>query len=318
MATITEPTGADLEQPAPVRRGAGDAVFRGAALAGALLVIVFLAGVAIFLTAKGLPAFDAAAGEQLYGKDSLLGLVGPLLFGTVLASVLAMLIVAPLATGLALVISHYAPRRLARPVGFLVDLLAAVPSVIVGLWGIEVLAPRLEPFFTWLDGNAGWIPLFEGPVPSSGRTLLTASLVLALMALPIVTAIMREVFAQTPRANEEAALALGATRWEMIRMAVLPYGRSGMVAALMLGLGRALGETMAVAMVLGATGAKLSFNLVSADSSNTIAAFIANNYANASGVKTNVLIFAGLALFVLTFAVNYLGRWVASRGQVRV
>jgi phosphate transport system permease protein len=318
VATITRPTGADLEPSAPVRHGVGDTVFRAVALAGALLVIVFLAGVAIFLTAKGVPALDAGSGEQLYGKDGLLGLVGPLLFGTVLASVIAMLVVAPLATGLALVISHYAPRRLATPVGFLVDLLAAVPSVIVGLWGIEVLAPRLEPVFTWLDRHADWVPLFEGPVPSSGRTLLTAALVLALMALPIVTAIMREVFAQTPRANEEAALALGATRWEMIRMAVLPYGRSGMVAALMLGLGRALGETMAVAMVLGATGAKLSVDLISADSSNTIAAFIANNYANASGVKTNVLVFAGLALFVLTFAVNYLGRWVASRGQVRL
>jgi len=314
---MTEPGRADETTSAPAKHGLGDAVFRHLALTGALLVIVFLAGVAIFLTAKGIPAFDAEAGEQLYGKDSLLGLVWPLLFGTILASVIAMLIVAPLATGLALVISHYAPRRLAKPVGFLVDLLAAVPSVIFGLWGIEVLAPQLNPFYTWLEDNAHWIPLFEGPVPTSGRTLFTAALVLALMALPIVTAIMREVFAQTPRANEEAALALGATRWEMVRMSVLPYGRSGMVAALMLGLGRALGETMAVAMVLGATGAKLSVDLISADSSNTIAAFIANNYANASGVKTNVLVFAGLALFVLTFAVNFLGRWFAARGEVR-
>ncbi len=316
MSTVTEPKG--MDETTPTKHGLGDTLFRNLALSGALLVIVFLAGVAIFLTVKGIPAFDAVAGEQLYGKDSLLGLVWPLLFGTILASVIAMIIVTPLSIGLALVISHYAPRRLAKPVGFLVDLLAAVPSVIFGLWGIEVLAPQLNPFFVWLEEHASWIPLFEGPVPTSGRTLFTAALVLALMALPIVTAIMREVFAQTPRAHEEAALALGATRWEMIRMAVLPHGRSGMVAALMLGLGRALGETMAVAMVLGASGAKLSFNLISADSSNTIAAFIANNYANASGVKTNVLIFTGLALFVLTFAVNYLGRWVATRGQVKV
>jgi phosphate transport system permease protein len=315
VSTITEPQG--MDEAASTKHGLGDALFRNLALSGALLVIVFLAGVAIFLTAKGIPAFDAAAGEQLYGKDSLFGLVWPLLFGTILASVIAMIIVTPLAIGLALVISHYAPRRLAKPVGFLVDLLAAVPSVIIGLWGIEVLAPQLNPFFLWLEEHASWLPLFGGPVPTSGRTLFTAALVLALMALPIVTAIMREVFAQTPRAHEEAALALGATRWEMIRMAVLPHGRSGMVAALMLGLGRALGETMAVAMVLGASGAKLSFNLISADSSNTIAAFIANNYANASGVKTNVLVFAGLALFVLTFAVNYLGRWVATRGRVK-
>lgn len=318
MTTLTKPEPPEAPPAGEEKHGLGDAVFRNAALTGALLVIVFLAGVAVFLTVKGIPAFDAEAGEQLYGKDSLMGLVGPLLFGTVLAAIIAMIIVTPLAIGLALVISHYAPRRLAKPVGFLVDLLAAVPSVIFGLWGLEVLAPKLSPFYEWLEDTLDWLPFFAGPVPSSGRTIFTGGLVLALMALPIVTAIMREIFAQTPRANEEAALALGATRWEMIRMAVLPYGRSGMVAALLLGLGRALGETMAVAMVLGASGAALSVNLISADqSANTIAAFIANNYGNASGVKTNVLIFGGLALFVLTFAVNYVGRWIATRGQVK-
>jgi phosphate transport system permease protein len=175
----------------------------------------------------------------------------------------------------------------------------------------------MVPLYEWLNRWFGWIPLFDGPVASSGRTLLTASVVLALMALPIVTAILREIFAQTPRMNEEAALALGATRWEMIRLAVLPYARSGIVAALLLGLGRALGETMAVAMVLSATGAIVSFDVISSMNSNTIAASIANNYANAAGLKINVLIFAGLALFVLTFVVNFLGRWVATRGQVK-
>ena len=173
------------------------------------------------------------------------------------------------------------------------------------------------PAYEWLNSWFGWIPLFDGPVSGSGRTLLTASVVLALMALPIVTAILREIFAQTPTMHQEAALALGATRWEMIRLAVLPYARSGIVAALLLGLGRALGETMAVAMVLSATGAIISFDVISSANSNTIAASIANNYANAAGLKINVLIFAGLGLFVLTFAVNFLGRYVATRGQVK-
>jgi phosphate transport system permease protein len=311
---IQEPTPVTGDKARTTRRG--DAIFSGTALGAALLVVLFLAGVAIFLIIQGMPALDAS-GEQAYGKPSAWALVGPLLFGTVLSAFMAMIIVTPLAIGLALVISHYAPRRLARPVGYLVDLLAAVPSVVFGLWGLSVLAPRMRGFYEWLSSWFGWIPLFSGPSSSSGRTLLTASIVLALMALPIVTAILREIFAQTPKMHEEAALALGATRWEMIRLAVLPYARSGMVAALLLGLGRALGETMAVAMVLSATGAIVSFDVISSANSNTIAAMIANNYANAAGLKINVLIFCGLALFVLTFAVNFLGRWIASRGQVK-
>ncbi|WP_139977410.1 phosphate ABC transporter permease subunit PstC [Nocardioides litoris] len=294
----------------------GDAIFRGTTLAASLLVIVFLAGVAIFLAVKGAPALDAGP-ENLRDKANVFALVGALLFGTVLAAAIAMIIVAPLSIGLGLVISHYAPRRLAKPVGFLVDLLAAVPSVVFGLWGIFVLAPRMQPVHEFLVDWFGWIPLFAGPASGTARTLLTASIVLALMALPIVTAIMREVFSQTPRAHQEAALALGATRWEMIRMTVLPYGRSGMVAALLLGLGRALGETMAVAMVLSTTGVITSWNIVSSQNSNTVAAFIAQGYKEASPIRVAVLIFAGLALFALTFLVNFLGRAIATRGTVK-
>lgn len=315
MTTAIQDPAPDLQTRGRTTR-VGDAVFSRTALAAALLVVALLAGVAVFLFIQGLPALEAA-GEQAYGKASVWAYVGPLLFGTILSAALAMIIVAPLSIGLALVISHYAPRRVAKPVGYLVDLLAAVPSVVFGLWGIAVLAPRLVPFYEWLNVWFGWIPLFGGPVSSSGRTLLTAAVVLALMALPIVTAILREIFAQTPTMQQEAALAVGATRWEMIRLAVLPYARSGIVAALLLGLGRALGETMAVAMVLSATGAIISFDVISSANSNTIAASIANNYANAAGLKINVLIFAGLGLFVLTFVVNFLGRWVATRGQVK-
>jgi phosphate transport system permease protein len=187
--------------------------------------------------------------------------------------------------------------------------------VVYGLWGIQFLALNMVPVYTWLEDHAGWIPFFEGPVPNSGRTMFTAGLVLAVMALPIITAICREVFAQTPLMHQEAALALGATRWEMIRLAVFPYARSGMVSAVLLGLGRALGETMAVALVLAPT-LLVSFNLVTAEqSSSTIAANIALNFGNASGSKVDTLIFSGLVLFVITFAVNLLGRAIAARGR---
>lgn len=292
----------------------GDAVFAGLARSAGLLIMLALAGVAIFLVIEGAPAISAS-GDSAYGKDNIVVYVWPLLFGTLLAAVIAMLIAAPLSIGLALVISHYAPRRFARPVGYLIDLLAAVPSVVYGLWGLSVLAPNVLPVYEWLADHLGWIPFFAGPA-STGRTILTASVVLAVMALPIITAICREVFVQTPRMHEEAALALGATRWEMVRMTVFPYSRSGVISAVMLGLGRALGETMAVAMVLSVSGA-VTFNLISSQNPSTIAANIALNFGNASGTKINVLIFSGLVLFVVSFVVNFLGRWIAGRGVVK-
>lgn len=288
----------------------GDAVFRGVATAAAVLILAALAGVAIFLTLEGMPAITAPP-ERL-GAANIVVYVWPLLFGTLLAALLAMLIAAPLSIALALVISHYAPRRVARPIGFLIDLLAAVPSVVYGLWGIEFFAPKAFEVYTWLHDKLGFLPFFEGP--PSGRSILTAAVVLAIMALPIITAICREIFAQTPPLHQEAALALGATRWEMIRMTVFPYSRSGVISAVMLGLGRALGETMAVAMVLSATGV-VTFNLISSVNPSTIAANIALQFPEASGVKVNVLIFSGLVLFVVTFIVNFVGRWIGRRGQ---
>ena len=221
---------------------------------------------------------------------------------------------APLSLGVALVISHYAPRRLSRPLGYLVDLLAAVPSVVYGLWGLAFLGVRLSPVYAWLEQHFGWIPFFAGPASTTGRTILTASIVLAIMVLPIVTAITREIFVQTPVLNQEAALALGATRWEMIRLAVLPYARSGIVSALMLGLGRALGETMAVAMVLSASGV-VSFNLISNTNPSTIAANIALKFPDSTGLAVNALVASGLVLFVITFAVNFAARAIVARSE---
>lgn len=293
----------------------GDAVFKSLATAAAVMILLALAGVAMFLTLEGMPALRAEPGA-LGGKDNIVLYVWPLIYGTLLAAAIAIVIAAPLAIGLALVISHYAPRRLAKPIGYLIDLLAAVPSVVYGLWGIEFLGPRLGQGYGWLENNLGFLPFFEGPASGSGRTILTASIVLAVMALPIITAICREIFSQTPTLHQEAALALGATRWEMIRLTVFPYGRSGMISAIMLGLGRALGETMAVAMVLSATGV-ITINLISSVNPSTIAANIALGFPEASGIKVNVLIFSGLVLFLITFVVNFLGRLVATRGQVK-
>jgi phosphate transport system permease protein len=168
------------------------------------------------------------------------------------------------------------------------------------------------PVYEWLAEHLGFIPLFDGPASNTGRTILTASIVLAIMILPIITAISREIFVQTPRLNEEAALALGATRWEMIRLAVLPYARSGIVSASMLGLGRALGETMAVAMVLSASGV-VTFDLISSTNPSTIAANVALTFSDATGLQRNALIASGLVLFVITFAVNFAARAIVQR-----
>ena len=309
MTTTVAPTTRAKKRP-------GDVIFAGVSWAAGLLILVALAGVAIFLTIEGAPAFHASP-DAYFGASNLVAYVWPLLFGTVLAATLALLIATPLSLGVALVISHYAPRRLARPVGYAIDLLAAVPSVVYGLWGIGYLGRHLTPVYEWLEKYLGFLPFFAGPASATGKTILTAGIVLAIMAIPIITAITREVFLQTPKLHEEAALALGATRWEMIRMAVFPYARSGIVSAAMLGLGRALGETMAVAMVLSASGV-VTFNLISSTNPSTIAANIALTFADATGLQVNALIASGLVLFVITFAVNFAARWIVSRSEVTV
>jgi phosphate transport system permease protein len=298
------------EKVRPPRRR-GDRVFSTSTLVAGVAILVVLAAVAIFLVAESLPAFLADPAE-ISGDSGFWGLVGPLVFGTIWAAALALLIALPLSIGIALFISHIAPRRLAQGLGYVIDLLAAVPSVVFGLWGITVLAPAVQPFFVWLVDNLGWIPLFAGPVSGTGRTVLTVAIVLAVMILPIITALSREIFLQTPRLHEEAALALGATRWEMIQMAVLPFGRPGLISATMLGLGRALGETMAVAMVLSPS-VIISFALLQSQNPNTIAANIALNFPEAHGIGVNVLIATGLVLFIITLIVNSLARVVINR-----
>ena len=217
----------------------------------------------------------------------------------------------------ALFISHVAPRRMALSLAYVVDLLAAIPSIVYGLWGIFVLGPAMVPILDWLVAHLSWIPFFAGPASVTGRTMLTAGLVLALMILPIVSAVAREVFSQTPRRLEEGALALGATRWEMIRMSVLPFGKSAVISGSMLGLGRALGETMAVVIILSASGI-VTFNLVSQENPTPIAANIALKFPESSGVDVNALIASGLVLFGITLVVNMIARLIISRSDVRV
>jgi phosphate transport system permease protein len=307
---------------APVQQGAslapakpkavvrvGDRVFSAASVISGGLILVVLALVAAFLVWQSIPAFSAKVGELPNQAANFWDYVGPLVFGTIWSALLALVMAVPLALGIALFISHFAPRRLAPLLGYVIDLLAAVPSVVYGLWGIVVLSQFVKPFYAFLNEHFGWIPLFSGQVSGTGRTILTASIVLAVMTIPIMTAIMREIFLQAPTLNEEAALALGATRWEMIRLSVLPFAKSGIVSAIMLGLGRALGETMAIALVLSVS-TNITFKLLTSLNPSTIAANIALQFAEASGTALNALIASGLILFVITLVINMLARYV--------
>lgn len=292
----------------------GDRLFSGLAVASGLLILLILAGVFVFLLIEGVPGLSVDPSSYGAGFADFWSYVGPLLFGTVFISALALVVAVPFALGVALFVSHYAPRRLATPVAYVIDLLAAVPSVVYGLWGGRSLSQALKPVINWLGERLEWIPLFKGPASPNGQTALTAALVLGVMILPIVTAISREVFARTPRLDEEAAIGLGATRWEVIRLAVLPHARSGVIAGIMLGLGRALGETMAVTMVYSSSP-KYMINIIGDTSPQTIAASIANNYAEATPDKQHVLIATGLVLFAFTFLVNLVARWAIGRGE---
>jgi phosphate transport system permease protein len=214
----------------------------------------------------------------------------------------------------ALFITDYAPRRLARWLGYITDLLAAVPSVVFGLWGLYWLVPHLTPLQHWLADNLGLIPLFadsESATANASRSIFAASVVLAIMVLPIISAIAREVFQQVDPALKEAALGLGSTRWEMIRTAVMPPSKGGLAGATILGLGRALGETIAVALVLGSSYA-VDFKVL-VPGKNTIAANIATQFGEAGSVGRPALIASGLVLFAMTMGVTVLARWIIYR-----
>ena len=290
--------------------------FRGVSTGAGAMVLVIIVAIAIFLISKAAPALRAdtvnfLTYKQWFPNDAQPNFgIAALAFGTVLSSVIALIVAVPIALAIALFLSHYAPKRLATPLGFIIDLLAAVPSVVFGLWGRDVFLEPVRDFSLWLNHYFSWIPLFGGDGPF-GRSILLGSLVLSIMVLPIVTSLSREVFQQTPGMNEEAALALGATKWEMIRTAVLPYGQPGVIAAVMLGLGRALGETIALALTLG-TVFNISFNLIQ-NGGNSIAANIANTFGEANETGRGALIASGLVLFAITLVVNMGARAIIYR-----
>jgi phosphate transport system permease protein len=313
-----EPEGIPTGNRAVVRRG--DRIFSGLARGSGMLVVLVIALIAAFLLVQAVPAIVNDNSSFLFSRDwnvddpdnLMFGVLG-LLYTTVLISVFAMLLAVPVAIGIALFITNYAPARLSKPVGYVIDLLAAVPSIVYGLWGLYTLAPDLRGVASWLQDALGWIPFLEQTGITDG-TVFVGGVVVAIMILPIITAISRDVFAQTPREHIEGALALGATRWEMIRTAVLPFGKPGLISASMLGLGRALGETVAITIILSTlpTGSAFSWSLFSGG--ETFASKIANNAAEFdSPEKTGAFIAAGLVLFVLTFAVNAVARAVINR-----
>jgi phosphate transport system permease protein len=270
---------------------------------------------------KAIPAVSADKGNFFTTftwdpQGSMVFGIAALAFGTVLASAIALIIGVPVAVGVALYISQYAPRAVARPLAYVVDLLAAVPSVVFGLWGAIYLSPNLVPLSKFLNRYFGWIPLFASTNQTYGKSVLVASVVLAVMLLPIVAAISREVFVQTPKDHLEGALALGATKWEMIRIAVLPYGKSGVISAVVLGFGRAVGETIAVALVLSSTYG-ISWHILD-PGGNTIAANIANRWGDASdSISQGALIASGLVLFAITLVVNFGARAIIRRGKAK-
>jgi phosphate transport system permease protein len=293
--------------------GWGDAVFR--------IVLTALAAVIplVFLALIGQLAYTAWPAIRAFGFrfltestwDPVKSVYGaaPMIFGTLFSSLIALILAVPLAVGVAIYLTEFAPNWLRRPVGTLVELLAAIPSVVYGLWGIFVLIPLLRAYVVPpLQAVLGWTPFFSGTF--FGNSMLAAGIILAIMILPYISSVSREVLAAVPPSQREAALALGATRWEAVWSAVLPYARTGIMGAVVLGLGRALGETMAVVMVIG-NRHDLSVSLI--EPGYTMASIIANEFNEAAGLQRAALFEIGLVLFGVTLAVNAIARFLVWR-----
>ena len=291
----------------------GDRIYEILTALCALVVPALVVAIGVAVFAAAWPAF-AKLGLSIVTSsdwDVAGGHFGaaPAVFGTLVSSAVALVIATPLAFGVAIFLSEFSPAWLRQPVGFLVDLLAAIPSVVYGLWGIFVLIPLLrEHVMPFLRDtlHLGSTPFFRGP--AYGPSMLAAGVILAIMALPYISAVSREVLLAVPRSQREAALALGATRWEMIRDAVIPYARSGIIGGIMLGLGRALGETMAVTMVIG-NRPEISASLLAPG--YTMASLIANEFSEATNdLHLSALMAVGAILFIITLIVNAVARWL--------
>jgi phosphate transport system permease protein len=311
----------DPRVDAPVKTSArGDRVFQIMITAFAVSIPLLLIIIAISIGLAAWPALSRSGVSFLTGSKWDVGAgefgAAPAIYGTVVSSAIALIIATPLALGVSIFLSEIAPKWLRQPVGFLVDLLAAIPSVVYGLWGIFVLIPILrDPVAPFLKDtlHLGSTPIFSGP--NYGYSMLAAGIILAIMILPFISAVTREVLLAVPRSQRDAALALGATRWEMIRDAVIPCARSGIIGGIILGLGRALGETMAVTMLIG-NRAEISASLFAPG--YTMASLIANEFTEATNdVHLSALMAVGAVLFVVTLIVNALARylvWRVTRG----
>jgi phosphate transport system permease protein len=318
MSTVTAPARSTSEG---AKARVGDRLFKSVAALASSTITIVIGLIAIFLLVQAIPAlhanhanfFTSAQFKTTDGNNLSFG-IRDLFMVTLLSSLWAMALAVPVAIGIAVFLTQYAPARLSRPFGAIVDLLAAVPSIVFGLWGIFVLAPQLEPIESLLNKDLGWLFFFKpGDVSlAGGGNIFTAGVVLAVMVLPIITSVSREVFRQTPTTHTEAAQALGATKWEVVRMTVLPFGRSGAVAASMLGLGRALGETVAVLIILRASASAGHWSVF--DGGYTFASKIASAASEFSDpLPTGAYISAGFVLFVLTFIVNAVARAIVGR-----
>ena len=298
-----------------------DKLFRGIVTGGGLISLVILGLIGFFLIYNGFEAIRNAGLGFLTGFDWVDAVpeneqlasygIGAMLYGTIVTGILALIMGVPIAVGTALFLSYYAPEWLKKPMVVVVDVMAAIPSIVYGLWGFFVLMPHAEYWAKLIHKYFGFIPFFDMPAPVYTRSPFIAGLVLAIMITPIVTAISREVFAQTPLERIQAAYALGATKWSMIKAVVFPYGRGGVVGGAMLGLGRALGETVAVYTVLNLVYDIRIEVLLSAG--GNVASMIVNKFGEADFVELQALMAAGFVLFLVTLIVNFFANYIINK-----
>jgi phosphate transport system permease protein len=309
----------DVPRPIASHRTRPDAIYRLVARSAGATTLAIMAFIGVFLALQARPALGAAGSRFLTAFEWAPGAevpsfgVAALLYGTIVIACIAMLVAIPLSIATALFISEYAPRRLRRPLTSAIDLFAAVPSVIYGMWGLIYLTPRLYGTTNFLTENLAFIPIFEARERALGGSMFVAGLVVSLMVMPITTSIMREVFAQAPRAEIEGALALGATRWGVVRTVILPFGRGGIIGGSMLGLGRAMGETIAVLLVI-------SFRLditarIFETGASSIASQIASAFAEADSFEISALMAIGLVLFAITLIINLIASSIVARSR---
>lgn len=298
-----------------------DRVFRGIVSAGGLSTLAILALIAFFLVFNGFEVFRSEGLKFLTGFDWVDAIpeeglaasygIGAMLYGTLVIGILAVIFGVPVAVGAALFLSYYAPEWVKRPMVVVIDVMAAIPSVVFGLWGYFILMPHAEYWAKLIHKYLGFIPFFDMPAPAYSRSPFIAGLVLAIMIIPIVASISREVFAQTPPDRIQAAYALGATKWAMIKAVVFPYGIGGVIGGAMLGLGRALGETVAVYTVLNLVYDIRIEILLSAGGS--VASMIVNKFGEADPVELQALMAAGFVLFLVTLLVNFMANVIINR-----